>query len=65
MRNRSAPHDIICGHCGGSDVSLDAWADWDRVSQQWSVRELFEQGYCHACGGETRLVERAILRDPI
>lgn len=49
--------DIVCGTCGGHNVSRDAWANWDTRSQQWVLGEVFDYGHCHDCDGESRLVE--------
>jgi hypothetical protein len=49
--------DFICGTCGSDDVSLDAWADWDARTQQWVLPCTFDYSHCHACEGDTRLVE--------
>lgn len=41
-------------------MSLDAWADWDAEQQDWVLRAVFDYAHCHACDGETNLVEREI-----
>lgn len=48
---------IICGTCGGNNVSRDAWANWDARSQQWVLGAVFDYGHCHDCDGESRLEE--------
>ncbi len=48
---------IVCETCGSTDVSRDAWGDWDANSQQWVLRCVFDYAHCHACDGETRLAE--------
>ena len=45
-----------CQSCHSTNVSRDAWADWDRASQQWVLRCAFDYAYCHDCDGETQLV---------
>lgn len=55
--------DIICGACGGNNVSRDSWANWDRDSQQWVLGAVFDYGHCHDCGCECRL-EDAPLATP-
>ena len=47
---------ILCGTCGSTDVSRDAWGDWDVAAQAWVLRTVFDYAHCHACDGETRLV---------
>jgi len=49
--------DIICGTCGGRNVSRDAWADWDTRTQEWVLGAVFDYGHCHDCDGESRLEE--------
>ena len=49
--------DIICGTCGGRNVSRDAWADWSITKQEWELGGVFDYGHCHDCDGESRLVE--------
>ena len=51
---------ILCGICGSSDVSRDAWGDWDVATQTWVLRAVFDHAHCHACDAETRLVEVAL-----
>ena len=34
--------DIICGTCGGNNVSRDAWANWDTRTQQWVLGAVFD-----------------------
>ena len=48
---------ILCGTCGSTDVSRDAWGDWDVAAQEWVLRTVFDYAHCHTCDGETRLVE--------
>jgi hypothetical protein len=48
---------FICSVCGSDDVTLDAWARWDRQRQEWLLSETFDRAWCHACDGETRLRE--------
>jgi hypothetical protein len=48
---------IICGTCGSTDVSRDAWGDWDVKSQEWVLRTVFDNAHCHDCERETRLIE--------
>jgi hypothetical protein len=51
---------IVCETCGSTDVSRDAWGDWDVSAQEWVLRVVFDYAHCHACDGETRLVEVAL-----
>lgn len=49
--------EIICGNCGGDNVSRDAWANWDTGTQQWVLGAVFDYGQCHDCGEESSLEE--------
>ena len=48
---------MLCGSCGSTDVSRDAWGEWDVEAQDWVLGTVFDHAHCHACQGETRLVE--------
>jgi hypothetical protein len=48
---------IVCGKCGSTNVSRDAWADWDVAKQEWILAAVFDYGHCHNCEGESRLKE--------
>ncbi len=48
---------LVCETCGSTDVSRDAWGDWDANTQQWVLRCVFDYAHCHACDGETRLAD--------
>ena len=54
------PVTFVCKWCGSTDVSRDAWADWDTQNQQWVLRVAFDYAHCHVCDYETRLVEREL-----
>ena len=49
---------MVCGHCGGEDISADAWAIWNTQEQAWEVQggDVFDKGhYCADCDGECRI----------
>lgn len=48
---------IVCRDCGSTEVSRDAWANWDAVTQEWVLGAVFDQGWCHACHYESKLAE--------
>ena len=48
---------IICGTCGSDEVSRDAWANWDIGTQEWVLGSVFDDGFCHRCECESRLIE--------
>lgn len=56
--------DIICGTCGGNNVSRDAWADWDTRTHQWVLGNVFDYGHCHDCDGESQLKEVELESSP-
>ncbi|MDR3470361.1 MAG: DUF3768 domain-containing protein [Devosia sp.] len=45
----------VCSHCGSDDVARDAWANWDPQARDWKVQQVFDQAFCFACDGETKL----------
>lgn len=51
------PIKIVCSDCGSEDVGRDAWAEWDFASQEWVIRNVFDQAYCFACDCERTLTE--------
>lgn len=51
--------EYACERCGGVAVTRDAWAEWSLERQDWTLSEIFDFAFCHACHRETRLVERA------
>jgi hypothetical protein len=55
---RKAPKiQIVCGTCGSTDVSRDAWGDWNVEWQEWELRTVFDYAHCHRCDDETRPAE--------
>ena len=48
---------ILCSRCGSTDVSRDAWAEWDVTAQDWTLRAVYDHAHCHTCDTETRLTE--------
>ncbi|RXV64721.1 hypothetical protein C6W92_06605 [Roseovarius sp. A46] len=45
----------VCASCGSERVVTDAWACWNRHAGVWELENSFDDAYCHACEGETRL----------
>jgi len=43
----------VCKHCGGDNVTRDAWASWDESKQNWIVADVFDYVFCHDCEEET------------
>ena len=48
---------MTCSHCGGENVKLDAWAEWDHENQQWTLGQTFDHAHCDDCDGETHIEE--------
>ena len=57
MANDSKRIAIICGTCGSDEVSRDAWANWEIGKQEWVLGAVFDDGHCHRCERESRLIE--------
>lgn len=51
---------MLCGACGSTDLSRDAWGEGNVAAQEWALRAVFDHAHCHACHSETRLVEAAL-----
>ncbi len=51
------PIQIACAECGSTEVSRDAWADWDVERQAWVLGWVFDDGHCHRCERGVSLVE--------
>jgi hypothetical protein len=54
-RQKLAKVQMICGTCGSTQVSRDAWADWDDDQQQWVLGAVFDYGHCHQCEGKSHI----------
>lgn len=48
---------MVCDQCGSEDVRCDAWAEWDKDNQQWTLAETYDNSHCNACDGETSISE--------
>ena len=44
-----------CEICGGPNVTVDAQAKWDLVSQEWEVAYTYDDAFCEDCQSETHL----------
>ena len=48
----------VCSECGGHNVLADAHAEWDMITQEWTLANVFDKGaYCDDCEGATRIIE--------
>lgn len=54
------PIEIVCKHCEGSRVLLDAYAEWSVESQDWELCSTFDNAYCLDCEGETTPTEKEL-----
>lgn len=61
MTEGEVPIDILCGMCGGKNVSRDAWASWDVAAQDWVLGAVFDEPYCHDCEESWALVEKELV----
>lgn len=52
----------VCDECGGSDVLLDAWAEWNMDRQDWILHDILTSSFYRRCDSETRLIE-VVLAD--
>lgn len=48
---------MICGHCGGDNVTRDAIAHWDVSKQAWVITDVLDNTDCNDCGGQAKLKE--------
>ncbi len=49
-----------CDSCGGENVLLDAWAQWNVETQRWELGATFDHAVCEDCDGETRIVDKPL-----
>ena len=60
MSEQHGAIEIACRDCGGTNVSRDAWANWSVERQRWELGNVFDDGFCHTCDEEARLIERPV-----
>lgn len=53
--SEAAPVRMVCGHCGGDNVTRDAVAEW--TGREWILRAVLDNSDCDDCCGETRIIE--------
>ena len=53
------PYEYYCLKCGGTDVSTDAVAYWNREEQKWD-QDFRDYEYCSDCEDECRTDQRPI-----
>lgn len=53
---------MVCENCGSENVKADAYAEWDRDNQMWTLSgDPFDKGsYCEDCDGECSIIEKVI-----
>jgi hypothetical protein len=37
---------MVCGHCGSTNVAVDAWAVWDFAKQAWVLGPMMDHQHC-------------------
>ena len=41
---------VVCKDCGSTNVSVDAYAQWNEVTQRFDLLQTFDKGhFCHDC----------------
>lgn len=55
----------VCETCGSENVRRDAWAEWSVENQAWELGEVYQQGFCQDCQGDTTLVDREVELTPL
>jgi hypothetical protein len=53
---------MVCAECGGSNVHLDAWADWNEDTQEWELGATFDYAHCDDCDDECTIKEVEIVK---
>lgn len=54
LQNRKAIP--ACSKCGSNDVRTEAFAGWNRVTQDWKIAELLDGNtVCAACGQDCEI----------
>jgi hypothetical protein len=49
-----------CSTCGGENIVVDAWAEWNVETQRWELGATFDHSVCEDCDGETRIVDKPL-----
>lgn len=52
---------MVCGGCGSSHITRDAWAEWDEEEQDWVLGAVFAFAFCHGCQRRARIEERPLV----
>ena len=39
----------VCRTCGSENVVCDAWAKWNRTTQEWELDQSFDDTFCRDC----------------
>lgn len=47
------PIEPVCRECGSTELTRDAFAEWDRDTQQWVLSAVYESTTCQACDAES------------
>lgn len=54
----------ICSRCGSTNVLKDAYAQWDKKAQEWTLQNTFDDSFCEECEGPAKLDWRQITPAP-
>ena len=54
-RNTMTKEYPVCRTCRSEEVVVDAWAEWDRTTQQMILQNTFDNAFCNTCEEVTSL----------
>ena len=56
------PKEYYCVGCGSTDITVEAYCDWDNVTQDWQYAGVVDEGYdyCADCEDQSTGAFRAI-----
>ncbi len=53
---------FICSYCGSDDILFDAWAAWNKETQEMELQQHFPKPvFCNVYGGETNFKQIDIV----
>lgn len=56
---------MICSHCKSEDVVKDAWASWNKETQEWELSQTFDANFCNNCEESRSIDEIPIHQGPV
>ena len=51
------PINKTCSTCGGENILVDAYVEWNKTKQEYVIQNIFDYAYCVDCDGETTICE--------